>query len=164
MTYRLTCSMTAPVPPERAFSIFENPYNLARITPDWLNFRVLTPDLTMRPGAEIDYSIKWLGLPLRWKTLITAYDPPHGFVDQQARGPYLLWRHTHTFHRTAAGTEIRDQVDYRLPLGILGRAAHAIVVKRQLLGIFRFRQRAIAAMLAVPGVVYTEPSCAAVSE
>ena len=96
--------MTAPVPLPQAFAMFENPHNLAKITPPWLNFRVVTPEpVVMRKGAEIDYVIRWLGLPIRWKTLITAYDPPHGFVDEQARGPYTLWRHQHTLTETERG-------------------------------------------------------------
>ena len=126
--------------------------------PVGLNFRVLTPKLEMRRGAEIDYTIRWLGLPLRRKTLIAACDPPRQFVDRQARGPFLLWRHTHTSRETAAGTEVRDQVDYPLPLRLLGRVAHALAVKRQLLGIFRCRQHRIAAILAVPCIVCGEPA------
>jgi ligand-binding SRPBCC domain-containing protein len=150
--------MTAPVPLGRAFSIFENPHNLAKITPPWLNFRVVTPEpVLMRKGAGIEYVIRWLGLPIRWKTLITDYDPPDGFVDEQARGPYRLWRHRHTLAETAEGTTVTDCVTYRLPFGVLGDMAHAIVVKRQLLEIFRFRQRAVAEMLGVPGVRFDEP-------
>jgi hypothetical protein len=35
---RLKCSMAAPVSLRDAFAFFENPHNLARITPRWLNF------------------------------------------------------------------------------------------------------------------------------
>ncbi|HWE52657.1 MAG TPA: SRPBCC family protein [Bryobacteraceae bacterium] len=81
------------------------------------------------------------------KTRIIEYDPPHRFVDEQIRGPYRLWRHRHMFRETAAGTVIADCVDYRLPFGILGDAAHALIVRRQLIAIFRFRQQAIAKLL-----------------
>jgi len=143
--------MTAPLPVAEVFAFFEDPRNLARITPPWLNFRILNPEsIRMRAGAEIDYVIGWLGLPMKWKTLIVTYDPPRLFIDEQARGPYALWHHEHTFEPTAGGVAIRDRVDYRLPLGVLGRVAHAVMVKRQLLGIFRYRQTAIARILNVP--------------
>jgi ligand-binding SRPBCC domain-containing protein len=158
VTYRLQCSLTAPVPLEQVFRFFEDPRNLGRITPPWLNFRIVDAEnVHMRAGAEIDYVIRWQGLPMKWKTLIREYEPPHRFVDEQARGPYALWRHEHTFEEGAAGVTIRDQVDYRLPLGVFGRMAHGVVVKRQLLEIFRFRQRAIARILNAPGVVLGEP-------
>lgn len=146
--FRLECELTAPLGIREAFAAFENPYNLARITPPRLNFRVTTPErIIMRAGAEIDYTIRWLGLPVKWKTLIVDYDPPNRFVDEQIKGPYRLWLHRHTFRETAAGTVISDCVDYRLPFGALGVAAHALIVRRQLIGIFRFRQRAIAKLL-----------------
>ena len=140
--------MTAPVPLARVFEFFEDARNLEKITPPWLNFRIVNPDgIRMRAGAEIDYVIRWMGVPMKWKTVIAEYDPPHRFVDEQARGPYSLWHHEHTFEETAGGVLIRDRVDYRLPLGWAGRIAHAVLVKRQLLEIFRYRQRTIAQIL-----------------
>src|SRR5580693_5864922 len=92
--YVLTCNMKAPVSIEAAFAVFESPYNLARITPPWLRFCITTPEqVVMRRGAEIEYRIRWLGLPVKWKTLVTEYDAPRMFKDEQARGPYRFWRH-----------------------------------------------------------------------
>ena len=70
--YVLTCQMKAPVSSREAFAVFESPYNLARITPPWLRFRITTPGkVAMRSGAEIEYQIRWLGFPVSWKTIIT---------------------------------------------------------------------------------------------
>lgn len=140
--------MKVPRGIEETFRVFEDPHNLARITPPWLNFRVLDGQLEMRKGLEINYTIRWLGLPMRWRTLITSYDPPDRFVDLQARGPYLLWHHLHRFVPAPdGGTVVSDEVTYVLPMGPLGRLAHALMVKQQLLGIFRYRQEALAEML-----------------
>lgn len=168
MIYRLTCNMAAPVPREQAFTVFEDPYNLARITPPWLNFRIVSPEhVTMRQGAEIDYLIAWFGLNIKWRTVITRYDPPREFIDEQIRGPYTLWHHEHRFVAITlpdgrVGTQISDQVDYKLPLGRLGQIAHAMTVKKQLLGIFRFRQRAIAELLDVPDIAFDDPQVNAI--
>ena len=142
--------MTVALPRADVFSFFEDARNLGRITPPWLKFRILNPEsIRMRAGAEIDYAIGWMGLPMKWKTVIREYEPPHRFVDEQARGPYAYWRHEHTFEETAAGVEIRDRVDYRLPLGVLGRIAHVVMVRRQLAEIFRYRQEAIRRIFGV---------------
>jgi len=146
-SYVLRCEMRVPRSLEETFAIFENPHNLALITPPWLNFKVVPGRLEMRQGLLIDYTIRWLGVPLKWRTCIDHYEPPHMFVDRQARGPYQLWHHIHRFHEDRGGTLVSDQVTYVLPLGPLGRLAHAVLVKHQLLTIFRYRQRALAAML-----------------
>ena len=139
--YTLRCETLAPLPIGGVFRVFEDPYNLARLTPPWLHFRLTSKErVEMRKGAEIDYVIRWLGVPMRWRTVIAEYDPPHLFVDEQVRGPYPLWRHRHTFETAAEGTLVRDRVDYALPFGVLGRAAHAMLVGAQLRRIFAYRQ------------------------
>lgn len=138
--------------------MFEDPYNLAKITPPWLNFRVTSAErVEMRKGARIDYLIRWLGLPIRWQSSITEYEPPHEFVDEQKRGPYVLWRHHHTFEETPEGTKVADRVDYALPFGPLGQLMHRLLVRRQLLGIFGFRQRELAKLFGTGAKQLTPP-------
>jgi len=148
-TYRLERSMSVPVSLRDAFAFFENPHNLARITPPSLNFRITSPErIRMCKGAEIDYQIRWLGLPLRWKTAITEYEPPFFFVDEQMAGPYAYWHHRHDFKPTEYGALVSDRVDYALPFGPLGRLAHRLAVRSQLQQIFDYRQNALAAILS----------------
>ncbi|HEX4771737.1 MAG TPA: SRPBCC family protein [Bryobacteraceae bacterium] len=128
--------------------MFEDPYNLAKITPSWLRFEVTSRDrVAMSKNAEITYRIHWLGMSLHWKTIIREYRPPVLFVDEQAEGPYRLWQHHHTFQETEQGTLIGDRVDYALPAGPFGQIAHALLVRRQLLAIFEYRQREIGKLL-----------------
>ena len=145
------------MPLERVFQFFEDPGNLARITPPNLGFQVTSTGVEMRKDAVIDYSIRWLGLPMKWRSLITEYDPPHGFRDEQVRGPYKLWRHSHIFREVNGSSVISDRVEYELPFRMLAPLAHALIVGRQLRGIFAYRQRAIAKILGVPGVRFTDP-------
>jgi len=147
-TYRLESSITVPVSLREAFEFFESPYNLARITPPWLNFRILTEErVQMREGAEIRYLIRWLGMPIRWKTEITAYEPPFFFVDEQASGPYAYWRHRHEFKPTESGTIVSDHVEYALPFGPLGRFMHWLRVGSQLEEIFEYRRKVLSETL-----------------
>lgn len=135
-----------PRPLKEVFPFFASPANLERITPPQLGMNIITPPpIVMREGALFDYVVSLRGMPMRWTTLITDYDPPHRFVDVQLKGPYSFWHHTHTFEETDEGTVLGDTVRYALPLGPLGALAHALFVKRDLEQVFAYRRKVIAA-------------------
>ena len=134
-----------PYQPDEVFEFFSRAENLEHLTPPELKFRILTPTpIAMSQGTLIDYRITLGAMPMNWKTLISAWDPPLRFVDEQLRGPYLLWRHEHTFHPKQGGTMIRDQVVYRVPGWLLEPIVYALFVGRSLERIFDFRSEAIA--------------------
>lgn len=127
-------------PIEQVFSFFADVENLDRITPPWMHFRIHTPvPITMCAGARIEYTIRWRGLPIRWITEIEEWLPGKRFVDRQIRGPYRLWHHTHGFETAGDDTIVEDVVRYALPLGPVGRIAHALLVRRDVERIFDFR-------------------------
>lgn len=142
--YSIERSQVIPAPRKTAFRYFEDPHNLSKITPPWLGFEVLKVDgLPLRAGTRVEYRIRWLGLPVRWRTLITEYEQGRRFVDVQAGGPYRHWRHEHLFEDAGAGTLIRDRVEYELPFGSLGKLVHRLLVARQLRRIFDYREEKI---------------------
>lgn len=144
-------SQWVPRPLAEVFAFFQEPGNLAKLTPPWLGFTVLTPGpLKMAAGVRFDYSVRPLGIPQRWTTLIESYDPPHSFVDTQLKGPYALWRHRHTFAEENGGTRVSDEIEYALPLEPLGLVALPHV-KRQLEEIFAYRAAAVAALFKPKG-------------
>lgn len=138
---RLTTSLFVPRPHAEVFAFFAEAGNLQRITPPWVDFRIVTPlPIEMRVGALIDYRLKVHGVPIGWRTEISAWDPPHRFVDEQRRGPYRRWIHTHRFRVVGGGTQVDDEVDFRAPGGWL---VERLFVNRDVTAIFRHRQRAI---------------------
>jgi ligand-binding SRPBCC domain-containing protein len=142
--YQLQREQLISCPIEDVFAFFADVRNLEAITPSWLNFRILTPlPIQMQPGAEIEYQLAWRFIRLRWKTVIQEWKPPNFFVDVQSRGPYRMWEHTHTFRSEAAGTRMLDSVRYQLPLGVFGRIAHSLRVRRDLNRIFDYRAETI---------------------
>jgi ligand-binding SRPBCC domain-containing protein len=101
----------------------------------------------MGVGTEIDYALRLWGVPLGWRTLISRWDPPVMFTDEQLRGPYRSWVHTHRFADLGQGsTLITDEVRYALPWAPLDRIVRPAVA-RQLGRIFRWRQRRVRELL-----------------
>ncbi len=131
------------------FSFFSDAFNLEKITPEFLRFKILTPrPLAMRAGTVIEYSLSLFGIPFKWKTLIEQWEPGVKFVDRQLKGPYALWVHTHSFEAVGADrTLMKDRVEYQLPLGILGEVAHTLFVRKTLQKIFTHRAEITARLL-----------------
>ena len=126
------------------FAYFADAANLQRITPPELGFTILSPlPIAMAPGAVIDYRLRLMGVPFRWRTLITEWEPGVRFVDEQVRGPYAAWRHEHSFKDAPGGTIVTDAVTWRLPFHPIGDIV-APIVRRQLDRIFRYRGERLA--------------------
>lgn len=127
---------------DTCWQFFSSPKNLEVITPSYLNFRVLTevPN-EMYEGLLISYKVSPLfNVPLNWVTEITHVKEGEFFVDEQRIGPYTLWHHEHHFKKVEDGIEMIDIVSYVLPFGWLGRLAHRLFLRKQIEGIFEYRQ------------------------
>lgn len=125
------------------FAFFADASNLEELTPTWLNFRILSPTpIAMRPGAIIEYQIRLRGLPMRWRSEITLWEPPLRFIDEQRRGPYKLWRHEHRFEEKDGGTLCTDRVEYAVPFDWL---VHRWLVAPDLARIFAYRREKLLA-------------------
>jgi ligand-binding SRPBCC domain-containing protein len=147
--YVLERKQIIPRPRSETFAFFSDAFNLERITPSFLRFSIVTPaPIKMEAGAVIEYRLALFGAPVYWRTVIQNWDPEESFVDRQTKGPYALWRHTHTFEEKGARlTLMRDLVEYSIPYGILGRIVHGLFVERWLKKIFDYRAAMIARLL-----------------
>lgn len=147
-TRTLESSVWVPRARDEVFPFFSDPRNLDAITPPWLKFHIITPmPLRMEKGARLDYRLKISGVPLRWQSEITVWDPPARFVDVMRRGPYRLWEHEHTFEEQEGGTLIRDFVRYAVPGGPLEGIIHRFQVGPDLEEIFEYRRLRLGRLL-----------------
>ena len=137
--YELTSEVWLPRPREDLFPFFADVHNLQEITPPWLHFQVLTTGpLSLGVGAKIDYRLRLRGIPIRWQSEITVWEPAVRFMDEQRRGPYRFWRHEHTFVERDAGTLMVDHVEYDTPGGSF---VHRFLVRPDLEKIFAYRRQ-----------------------
>ncbi|HXV50106.1 MAG TPA: SRPBCC family protein [Candidatus Binatia bacterium] len=140
-TYEFKTNLWLPQSRAKVFEFFSNPGNLDRLTPAWLKFEILTPaTIQMNKGTLLDYRLRIRGIPIRWQSEITAWDPPYRFVDQQIKGPYSLWIHEHAFAQQDGGTLVGDRVEYAVPGGAI---VQKLLVAPDLERIFRYRHKVL---------------------
>jgi hypothetical protein len=137
----LHAELRLELPVDEVFPFFADPRNLERLTPPWLHFSVLgASSAQLAAGTTIDYRLRIHGFPLRWRSLISVWEPPYRFVDEQVIGPYRLWRHLHSFEPDGDATLARDWVEYAAPGGPLTRK---LLIDPDVRRIFAFRARAL---------------------
>ncbi len=148
MYYELTDSFTVAADLDRTWAFFSDARNLAAITPPAMKFTITTPgEINIQQDTLIDYRIRVMGMPVKWRTRIIDWSPKRQFVDLQLKGPYTLWHHQHVFEETPEGVFCRDRVIYKMPVPVVGQIVHAMLVRSQLLEVFRYRRDAIARLL-----------------
>jgi ligand-binding SRPBCC domain-containing protein len=137
----LRARLWLPRPIQEVFIFFSDAENLEKITPLWLHFWITSPKpIPMKRGTRIDYKLRLKGLPLRWQSEISVWDPPHCFVDEQRKGPYKKWRHEHRFQEKDGGTLVLDEVQFA---AWGGKIVEKLFVEKDLRRIFEFRQGAM---------------------
>lgn len=140
-TYTFKTETTLNKPLREVFPFFSNAENLNAVTPLWLKFEILTPlPIKMKIGTRVDYRIRLHGIPIRWRSEITEWDPPHKFTDVQIKGPYRFWKHEHFFAAEGSRTKMIDRVEYTVPGWILAPVVHSLLVKRDLEKICEYRE------------------------
>ena len=141
--YTLTAEQTINVPLRKAWDFFSSPENLEKITPAHMDFKITSSvDKKAYAGQIITYKVGvLLGIKSSWVTEITQVKDKEFFIDEQRFGPYKMWHHEHWFEELPNGkTLMKDKISYKIPFGILGQFAHSILIKKQLLQIFRYRE------------------------
>ena len=140
--YNFEMEMIIPADIAKVFSFFSSAENLQRITPPWLNFNILTPTpFQIEQGRFIDYKLSLYGIPFKWKTEITLWDPPHRFIDEQVKGPYRKWIHVHYFEPRGDHTFMRDNVKYEIP--VFHTVINKLFVHKHVTNIFNYRRERI---------------------
>ncbi len=141
--YTLHTKQNLPISLQQAWDFLSSPANLKVITPEYMGFHIVSgTDRPMYPGQIIQYIVTpVMGIKTKWVTEITHVKDMEYFVDEQRFGPYALWHHKHFIKEIPGGVEMEDIVDYKVPMGFLGKMAHPFLVKPKLHEIFEFRRK-----------------------
>ncbi len=141
--YQLHSKQSLPITQQQAWDFLSDPANLKVITPEHMGFNILSgADRPMFPGQIIQYKVSpFPGYTTKWVTEITHVKEGEYFVDEQRFGPYALWHHKHFLQSIEGGVLMEDIIDYKVPFGFLGQLAHPVLVKKQLMQIFSFREQ-----------------------
>jgi ligand-binding SRPBCC domain-containing protein len=126
--------------PERVFAFHELPDALTRLTPAWIDARVIANPASLQPGSRaiIDIAVAPL-LRLRTEAVHTVYEPPFLFEDRQLKGPFRVWKHRHIFTPVETGTRLTDSIEFEPPFGFLGRRFAPWLVLPRLRKLFAYR-------------------------
>ena len=126
------------------FAFFADPAHASRLMPPWIRVTLLGgAGRTVGAGTVLDYRVSCLGVPFAWRAFVREFDPPFRFLDVQLRGPFARWEHRHRFLADGDGTLMEDRITYRLPLGLVGGAAHAVAFRHLVAAAWRRRTQRI---------------------
>lgn len=140
-----------PVPPTSLWTWHARPGAFERLVPPWQKVRREGPHVPLVEGSRATFRIKTGPV---WRTWVARHEdvrPGEGFADVQEKGPFPAWRHEHRFIAVPGGSQLQDEVTYRLPLGPLGSLLGGRFVARSLERAFRWRHATTAADLARHG-------------
>lgn len=148
IVYRLSSKQKLPITIDEAWEFLSNPANLKEITPKYMSFDIISgAEKNMYAGQIIQYIVTpILGIKTTWVTEITQLVDKEYFIDEQRFGSYALWHHKHFIKPIEGGVEMEDVIDYKIPLGFLGRLIHLILVKPKLIEIFNYRTEKLKAL------------------
>jgi ligand-binding SRPBCC domain-containing protein len=128
---------------DTVWEFMSSPKNLARITPDYMGFQILSDEEDLKEmysGQLIEYYVTpVMGIKMHWVTEITHVQDKHYFVDEQRFGPYALWHHKHFLKEVPEGIEMTDIIHYKIPFGFIGRIANTLFIKKKVKEIFDHR-------------------------
>ena len=81
-------------------------------------------------GESVTWEAKHFGIKQQLTAKITEMNAPKSFTDEMVSGAFQSFIHTHTFTEENGLTTMQDNFDYTSPLGILGKLADKLFLKR----------------------------------
>ena len=138
MKYEYETHTDSPRP--EVFDWFERKGSFRRLMPPWEVAEEVRADETLEDGAQRIFRFPMGPIKMTWVAEHLGYQPPEKFEDIMKKGPFRSWHHIHRFIEKDGGTVVHDEVDYKLPMGVLGRIFGSRNVRNRLNRMFRARE------------------------
>ena len=117
---RFEKTSTIPAGLDALIRFHEDPRALARLTPPPIIMRLHRDDRCSLSEGEIEFTL-WFGpLPIRWLARHEPGPTPHSFADTQVKGPLAYWRHEHIFSEDDGGVQLTDRITLAHRSGVAG--------------------------------------------
>ncbi|MEM6722758.1 MAG: SRPBCC family protein [Bacteroidota bacterium] len=141
-TIRIETNIQAPI--ERVFDLSRS-IDLHKISTEHTKEEAIAGVTSGLIGANesVTWRAKHFGVYQTLSSRITAFDRPHFFLDEQAKGIFKRFKHEHRFHVMEEGTQMLDIFDYESPLGILGKIADWLFLERYMTKLLMTRNATI---------------------
>ncbi len=127
---------------ERVFAFHETPDAFERLQPPWQKTEIIQPPSSLAVGTTVILRVK---VGPFWQRMVAehvAYEPGRMFADRLIEGPFAAWEHRHIVTPIDEDTcALRDDIEYELPMGVLGRIFGKPIAERQLQRLFEYRHR-----------------------
>lgn len=81
-------------------------------------------------GETVTWRAKHFGVYQELTVQVVELDKPYLFTDMMLKGAFKSMKHIHRFSKSENGTIMTDKFEFTSPLGILGRLANWIFLKR----------------------------------
>ena len=126
---------------EDTFAWHERKGSFRRLMPPWEVAEEVRADDTLEEGAQRIFRFPMGPIKMKWIARHSKYNPPHSFEDDMLKGPFKSWHHKHQFSQNEDGTSVvLDKVNYRLPMGFLGKLVAGKMVRKRIERMFYARQ------------------------
>jgi uncharacterized protein len=135
-------SVVLPFPADEVYRWHLRPGAFERLIPPWEDLKPSSRLEGIREGSLVRFTLRKGPVRITWEAHHRDFIEGRQFVDEQVRGPFPSWVHTHGFRESGEGAcEMEDRIAYELPFGPVGRLLGGAMLRRDLAGLFAFRHR-----------------------
>jgi len=139
-------------PLAKVFDFFSRPENLPKLSPETMPIEVVSAPEVIAPDSSIKIKVRQWGIPQQIEARVVEFQPPMGFADEQVKGPFARWRHTHRFETVdAETTRVIDVILFEPPTGLLAMLLSENKILEHLEEVFEERGRMLREILEGDG-------------